>query len=178
MTRYENKMYISDSQGNQHTYTREKKKKELIAEHESKIRAIRASLIRDERLGLYTPELRDKKIKEIAHREKLIENLKSNPYSHKKFKIKRRKMAYDKLRDKVWEIIQKYKARDVRYLDVENIAYELNVPTHQVEQVFQELNQKGIVSQARNSAPHDTNRNYFGGGPAKGWGGSLYTLLD
>lgn len=59
----------------------------------------------------------------------------------------------------------------------EFLASKFQVNEHEIEQCFQKLNQEGLLSQAQKRFAHDTNRNYFFGGPSSGWASDTYQIL-
>ena len=58
----------------------------------------------------------------------------------------------------------------------EGLSHTLNVPEHQVHQVLQRLNLKGLLSQKRNFAPHDSRRDHFCPGSGSAWMPSYHVL--
>lgn len=60
----------------------------------------------------------------------------------------------------------------------EAIARYLDVPEHQVEQVFQRLVRNGKLSRAANEGAHDSTRAWFFAGPFSGWAPTYWELRD
>jgi len=57
----------------------------------------------------------------------------------------------------------------------ENIAKHFQVKTHEVKKVFKKLNQEGILSQGKNSPPHDSRRER-GWGHDNSWRATIYYI--
>jgi hypothetical protein len=57
----------------------------------------------------------------------------------------------------------------------EGFGHKLNVPEHQIAQVFDLWNKMGFLSLKRNKAPHDSKRDRWGGNDSS-WMPSTYTV--
>lgn len=59
----------------------------------------------------------------------------------------------------------------------EKFAEHFNVPEHQMAQVFDKLNKKGILNRKENSPPHDSTRDLWGGDDSA-WMPSVYPVRN
>ena len=119
-------------------------------------------------------EMLEKTRKDLGKYQRQLENLPAE----KTHKIKRtyKKMSQEKIREYALDQIEKAKAAGEWYITADDIAHQLNVKTHFVEQVFQKLNVEGILSQPIHQAPHDSNRDPWGFPNCKGWMADLYRI--
>jgi hypothetical protein len=103
----------------------------------------------------------------------------ANLPAEKTHKIKRtyKKVSQEKIREYALAQIEKAKANEEWYITADDIAHQLNVKTHFVKQVFQQLNVEGILSQPIHHAPHDSNRDPWGFPGCKGWMADLYRII-
>lgn len=60
----------------------------------------------------------------------------------------------------------------------EKVAYDLELPVSQVENIFRKLNREGIISQRNHRYAHDTNRNPIFYGSDSGWASDYYMILN
>ena len=60
----------------------------------------------------------------------------------------------------------------------EKVAYDLELPVSQVENIFRKLNREGILSQRNHRYAHDTNRNPIFYGSDSGWASDYYMILN
>ena len=72
------------------------------------------------------------------------------------------------------EIIEAAKANGQSFVTAEDIAHKLNVKTHCVKQVLQQLNIEGILHQPTHQIPHDSNRDPMCNGTYSGWMANIY----
>lgn len=83
---------------------------------------------------------------------------------------------YPDLRAMVLAVLPLYESREL-VLTKEAVAARLGAFEHEVEQVFRQLNQEGILSQpSHECTAHDTRRNRFFPANRSGWSGDTYAL--
>lgn len=78
------------------------------------------------------------------------------------------------LEAKILKKIADTKNRGVTYVTKEDMAAALNARESQVEQIFMDLNRKGILNQPVHHAPHDSNRDPMNGGTVSHWMSDFY----
>lgn len=179
MTRYDNKIYRcgpfdeTNREPDLITINRPKKRAEIVQDLKEKIAGCRMQL---RCTGSWVTEaMREKARRDLAKYERQLENLPAQ----KTHKIKKtyKKMSQDKIRSYALEQIERAKAREELYIRAWDIAYQLNVKPHFVEQVFQQLNVEGVLSQPIHHAPHDSNRDPWGFDGIKGWKADIYKII-
>lgn len=160
-------IYINGQQ-----YTRMPKTSEMVKELENEISHIKFFL---KRAKFATEKEMEEKRKRLGKLERQLTNLLERPRSHKTIKTYK-KMSPEKIRSYALQRIEEAKRDNAIYISADNIAFELRVKPHFVEQVFQQLNVEGILSQARHYAPHDSDRDPMCNGTYAGWQSSLYVI--
>ena len=128
-----------------------------------------------------------KKINEIdiyiQNKEKEINDFYNTQHkTHKPLKRKIKKRTNVWVEQEVMKIIkQKLNTNSNLHVDTiltkEDVALYLEVKECQVEQVFMELNKKGILGQAIHHAPHDSQRDPNGFIGCMGWASDIYPIL-
>jgi ribosomal protein S25 len=178
MTRYDNTIYhrkpidINDRDTTCPKITRPDKLSAIRKELRSKISMCQMRL---KHAGPYeSTEFLDKTRKDLGKYQRQLENLPDE----KPHKIKRtyKKLSQEKIREYVLDQIEKSKIKEELYITADDIAHQLNVKTHFVKQVFQQLNVEGVLSQPIHHAPHDSNRDPWGFPNCKGWMADLYRI--
>ena len=153
-------------------------------ERPKKLAAIRQDL--EEKIAHCRNQLRysgpgiSEKMKERARRDLAkYERQLANLPAEKTHKIKKtyKKMSYDKIRAYALDQIEKAKKAGLLYISAWDIAHQLNVKPHFVEQVFQKLNVEGVLSQPIHLAPHDSKRDPWGFDNCYGWAADLYRVI-
>ena len=139
-----------------HGYQISDKSKEL---HERRLNRI------EEKIQRYSKELKD-----------LVGDQQNSP--HKKLKCKRKKRSNAWIKEQVLQILPLRTAEGFAYVSKEDMAFTLEVPVSQVEQVYHELNLMGFLSQAEHHAPHDSQRDPNGFFGVMEWSGDIYRILD
>lgn len=87
-----------------------------------------------------------------------------------------KKMSYEKIRKYVIEMIEVARTNGHNFITAEDIAHQLNVKTHYVKQVLQQLNIEGVLHQPTHRIPHDSNRDPMCNGTYSGWMANVYYL--
>lgn len=123
-----------------------------------------------------TEQEKAEKRKRLGKIERQLASLTESTRCHKTIKTYK-KVSPDKIRAYALLKIEEAKKDNVVYISADNIAFELRVKPHFVEQIFQQLNVEGILSQPRHYTPHDSNRDPWCGGGYSGWQSSLYAIL-
>ena len=179
MMRYDNKIYhlkpfeehTKDS--NSTVIERPKKRSEIVQDLKEKIAGCKMQL---RCTGSWVTEtMREKARKDLAKYERQLANLPEQ----KMHKIKKtyKKMSQEKIREYSLNQVEAAKKNGKEYISAWDIAHQLNVKPHFVEQVFQQLNVEGILSQPMHRAPHDSNRDPWGYPGCKGWAADLYRII-
>lgn len=178
MTRYNNTIYyrkpINENKGE--TCDQIERPEKLANIRKELRRKIASCQIQLRHAGAWaSAEMLDKTRKDLAKYQRQLENLPAEN-THK---IKRtyKKLSYDKIREYALDQINKAKIAGEWYITADDIARQLNVKTHFVKQVFQQLNVEGILSQPIHKAPHDSNRDPWGFPNCKGWMADLYRIV-
>lgn len=86
-----------------------------------------------------------------------------------------KKKGFDKVLQETLRIISKTEGN---YVTKEDIARDLKVKEHEVENVFHRLNLEGILSQRKSNYAHDTNRNPMFPGGESGWASDIYYIRN
>lgn len=90
-----------------------------------------------------------------------------------------KKLSQTAIREYVMKWIEDTKAKGHDFIMAEDIAYQLQVKTHFVKQVLQQLNVEGILHQPRHHAPHDSKRDLWGGfADTSMWCPSVYYIRE
>lgn len=178
MTRYNNTIYHRKPVGKytDSNFTQIERPQKLSAIRKELRRKIAACQMQLRHAGAWaTAEMLDKTRKDLAKYQRQLENLPEE----KTHKIKRtyKKLSHDKIRAYALDQIEKTKANGDLYITADDIAHQLNVKPHFVEQVFQQLNVEGVLSQPIHRAPHDSNRDPWGFPECKGWASDLYRII-
>jgi ribosomal protein S25 len=178
MMRWENKIYhrkpFSDS-GKEPGYTEIERPKKLSAIRQDLKEKIARCRLQLRCAGPGISEgMKEKARRDLAKYERQLANLPDE----KTHKIKKtyKKMSQDKIRAYILDQIEKARKADSLYISAWDIAHQLNVKPHFVEQVFQQLNVEGILSQPIHHAPHDSNRDPWGFPECHGWSADLYRI--
>lgn len=179
MTRYDDKIYHrkpfeQNAENSDSTVIeRPKKRAEIVHELKEKIAGCKI-LLRCAGPGVPAAVL-EKTRKDLAKYERQLVDLPAE----KTHKIKKtyKKMSQEKIREYALQQIEIAKEKEELYITAWDIAHQLNVKPHFVEQVFQQLNVEGILSQPIHRAPHDSNRDPWGFDGIKGWSADLYRII-
>ena len=179
MTRYDNIIYHRkpiDEHAKDSNFIEIKRPKKLSAVRKELKQKIAGCRIQLRCAGPGVPaNVLEKTRKDLAKYERQMANLQTE----KTHKIKKtyKKIPQDKIREYALDQIEKAKAKNEIYIMADDIAHQLNVKTHFVKQVFQQLNVEGILSQPIHHAPHDSNRDPWGFPECKGWMADLYRII-
>lgn len=179
MTRYDNTIYHRkpiDEQTKDSNSTAIERPQKLSAVRKELKRKIASCQMQLRHAGAWaSAEMLDKTRKDLAKYQRQLENLPET----KTHKIKKtyKKMPLEKIREYSLEQIEKAKAKKELYIAADDIAHQLNVKPHFVQQVFQQLNIEGVLSQPIHHAPHDSNRDPWGFPNCKGWMSDFYRII-
>lgn len=99
--------------------------------------------------------------------------------SHKLLKRSTKKMSEEKLYDLVKDFIFEAKRNEASFVTIEDVALKLSVDKKCLPKIFMRLNREGILSQARHSLMHDSNRDGYQLMPDESgdWAANTYTIL-
>ena len=153
------------------SYARKKKKSQMISELRRKIAVCNARL--QNKFGNFTKE----ELTRIASEKRRLQNelngLETRCVTHK---IKRtyKKVLPEKIKAYVLKEIEFAKNHCRNWIFAEDIAQILQVKTHDVKQVLQQLNIEGILHQPTHRIPHDCEREPWGFKGNSGWMADIY----
>lgn len=136
------------------TFERKSKRSETKAELEHRIRLCKWQL---KNAG---PGMSDDMRQHIQSNLDKCERQLANLPEQVNHKVKRtyKKLSQEKIREYTLDWIEDAKAHGDSFIMAEDIAYQLQVKTHFVKQVLQQLNAEGVVHQPQHHPPHDSKR--------------------
>lgn len=179
MFREDNYIYYrpnNNSTNHADTAERPLKKKELLKEKRQKLNILLFHIKMIDRRTAANKSLSGDIANRKAH-EDMVRKLKSEIASiesqtivHRTFH-KTRKLSPDKIFEYCKQAIRDSVSQNIRFMTVEDVAYQLNTPTHLVKQCFVQLNHLGWLSQAQHRLPHDCYRP-----DDSGWSADIYYI--